>query len=292
VAADLVLAGLELMAAGYVPIWAGGPKGNDPSVNGPGWQKRPYTAQTFADFPTRNRPTGIGLVTTGLAVVDCDGAEGIDGFRDFLRARGAYDLVRDIPRATTPGGGLHFYWADPDGAVTNSGGDLGPLPKIDVRGQGGFIATPPTDRPGTPGYRWVTPLPALTDLPVAPDWIKGRISTTGARVSGQGDYTAEVSKWGRTKLAAIVARAIEAQGSRHDRLHHAAVAAGHLIVEADCTYDLAADALYYVADQVGLIAEGRDTEVLRTIDQGILYPVTGRYADLGALITRLGGAEK
>ena len=64
--------------------------------------------------------------------------------------------VPKTARACTGGGGIHLYFRYPRGReIRNSAGLLGP--GLDVRGEGGYVAVPPSRTQGT--YEWVDTSP-------------------------------------------------------------------------------------------------------------------------------------
>ena len=65
------------------------------------------------------------------------------------------------PKVRTRRGGLHYYFARPDGGVGNRAHVAGF--DIDVRGDGGYVVVPPS-----PGYSWLTSLDEPLTLPPAP----------------------------------------------------------------------------------------------------------------------------
>lgn len=96
-----------------------------------------------------NQPeANIGLATDGLLVVDVDGAE-----NPWLADQP--DRQRNLdaaPVSLTPGGGRHHLFRQPSGRTWgNSSGRL--APKVDTRGNGGYIVVPPSVVGGK-AYRW------------------------------------------------------------------------------------------------------------------------------------------
>lgn len=225
-------------------------------------------------------------------MIDIDGAEGLDNWKAFL-AKHELDPVQFRKQmASTPGGGFHLYLRDPNRAVTNAGGLLGPIRSIDVRGSGGFIAMPPTERAGTSGYRWIAgPLP-VDQLPKAPPWLEGTLQRTS---SGKWTLPAagavwkpELTTWGENQVTKIALRVANGEsGSRHQALFIAAVAAGHLIVEGKMTIEYARASLDAAAQVAGLYEEGRENEVRRTILDGFLVAFSGRLVGIETLIEEL-----
>lgn len=130
----------------------------------------------------RQPDANIGLATTGLLVVDIDGAD-----NPWLADQP--DRQRDLdvaPVSLTPGGGRHHLFRQPSGrSWGNSCGRL--APKVDTRGNGGYIVVPPSAVDGR-AYQWASgaalavPPPELPELPT---WLadmldRGRADTCAA----------------------------------------------------------------------------------------------------------------
>ena len=114
--------------------------------------KRPMTTRGLHDATTdpqiidqwwgRWPDANIGLRTgaiSRLVVIDVDGEEGADSLHDLERSYG------ELPRTAsvaTPGGGMHLYFKHPGFEVRNSVSQL--APRIDVRGDGGYVIAPPS----------------------------------------------------------------------------------------------------------------------------------------------------
>jgi hypothetical protein len=122
----------------------------------------------------------IGVVTgaiSGLVVVDCDTPE------DALFWKTKHPAT---PLEVVTGrGGRHFYYRFPrDEQATNRAGVL--QRKIDIRGEGGYVAAPPSLHPNGQRYRWEeTPNYRLDDVPYfQPDWIASATPATGRSARG------------------------------------------------------------------------------------------------------------
>lgn len=104
---------------------------------------------------------GVGIATgrqSGLVVLDIDGAAGRESARQLA-------LPPTLTVATRHG--LHLYYAYPDRQrkVPSSPGGL--AAGIDVKGEDGFVAAPPTAHPEGGHYRWVEPRAPIATLPPA-----------------------------------------------------------------------------------------------------------------------------
>ena len=90
--------------------------------------------QWWAQWPDAN----VGIVTgkvSGITVVDIDGQEGLKSLID------SRIILPTTITVHTGGGGLHFYYATPEGGIKSS---TGILTKVDIRGDGGFVVAPPS----------------------------------------------------------------------------------------------------------------------------------------------------
>jgi hypothetical protein len=103
--------------------------------------------------------TGIGILTRWpLVVVDIDGEEGAQQYADMVPNWSAYSAW-----TATTGRGMHLYFASaqPTGTIK-----LGP--KLDLKGDGGYVAAPPSQHPSGATYQWIRePGEALPEVPEA-----------------------------------------------------------------------------------------------------------------------------
>ena len=106
---------------------------------------------------------GLDCEQNGIVVVDCDKADGIDGeanFRSICEELGID--VDQVPRVSTPRGGVHFYFARNRGnPLRNSAGLI--APGVDVRADGGFVIAPGSLRADGRQYSPIAP-PTLEEF--------------------------------------------------------------------------------------------------------------------------------
>lgn len=104
--------------------------------------KEPATVRAWwAKWPNANIGIATGSVS-GLVVLDVDTKGAVNGF-DALKA---FPALPETMQVDTPSGGRHYYFSLPDGLIVrNSAGKLGP--GLDVRGEGGYVAAPPSATP-------------------------------------------------------------------------------------------------------------------------------------------------
>lgn len=157
-------AALHYAAMGY-PVF--------PCVPG---EKRPATGRGCVDATTdqdvvrgwwsTNPRYNVAIATTGLLVIDIDGADNPWPSGAIQRA----DLeAPGVPCQRTPRGGWHYTFMQPAGAgLRNTASAI--ADKVDTRADGGYILTAPsTTLPGD--YVWMSELPPRDQLPLAPQWM-------------------------------------------------------------------------------------------------------------------------
>lgn len=290
----LLRAGRDLNDMGYGLTVSCGPRGNQPYL--PEWQTHALPPEYLERFIGFGRTTGIGAITTGLAVIDIDGVQGLDNWKAFLAENDIDPSPFREQMVLTPGGGQHLYLRDTHQTVTNAGGLLGPVNKIDVRGIGGFVAMPPTERAGTAGYQWLRGPLSIDQLPEAPTWLAGKLRRTskGGMALSPIDtvWTPQLTPWGEAQVTEMSVRITDTRsGGRHQALFVSAAAAGHLIAEGKVTVEYAYESLDTAAQVAGLYEEGRANEVKRTILDGFDSAFGRRLDGLEALIDRVAGAR-
>lgn len=119
-------------------------------------------ARWWATHPSANIGLRTGTVS-GLLVLDVDGVVGQESLRALVTRHGRFRAAW----VRTGGGGWHAYFAHPGGELPNSAGRLGP--KLDTRGDGGYVAAPPSLHASGRPYGWRSEPPA--QLPPAPGWM-------------------------------------------------------------------------------------------------------------------------
>jgi hypothetical protein len=101
-------------------------------------------------------------VASALVVLDVDGD---DGMRSLVKLEEANSPLPLTARVRTPRGGFHFYFQHPGVPIPNL---VGVAPSIDVRGENGYVAAPPSVRDDGEPYVWVD---ADASIEPMPDWL-------------------------------------------------------------------------------------------------------------------------
>jgi len=125
-----------------------------------------HDARRYPDF-------NIGLPTgydSGFFVIETDTAEGhaVDGAASLQALTVVHGPLPQTLMAKSPSGSLHYYFKCPslpyDHYIKTQAGIL---PGIDVRGEGGMVLAPPSNRPNKGRYAWVNALPIADP----PQWL-------------------------------------------------------------------------------------------------------------------------
>ncbi len=216
----------------------------------------------WADTPEAN----IGLaVPPGYCVLDVDGDTG--------RASLNGHHLPETPCGMTGGGGLHYWFAVPEGVpATNR---VGILPGIDLRAAGGYVVAPPSVHPTGALYSWADGL-GLGEVKIAPApaWLVALIAPpaepTPDRTPAPERTATASTPYGIAALAAEAeAVASTAPGGRNDRLNLAALRLGQLVAGGELVEAEVRDVLRGAAELCGLTADDGERATLATIDSGL-----------------------
>lgn len=133
-------------------------KDKKPLVPWEKYQKERATPKEVLEWYLKYPDANLGIVTgsiSGIFVVDVDDAS--VSLSDYIPD----DLQRPI--ASTPRGGNHQYFKF-TGDIRNA---TGIIPKVDIRGEGGYVVAPPSTNGNGKGWKWASGL-KVTDV-VPPD---------------------------------------------------------------------------------------------------------------------------
>jgi hypothetical protein len=236
--------------------------------------KRPLTMHGFKDATidqdivvgwwTQWPHAMIGMPTgtsTETFVVDLDTkGNGIEHFAALCEQHGGIPTTKT---STTPSGGRHLFFHYPlNRHVRNSASKLGG--GIDVRGQGGYIILPPSQRHDGAAYRWHTSSEDI-DTAEAPEWLLNLIDAPTASATPRTNGTA-ASEWAQAALRNELGTVLNAGvGVRNDTLNHASYALGQIVAGGALAHAEVVGRLIDAALAVGL---DRD-EAERTITSGM-----------------------
>ncbi|TDD62004.1 bifunctional DNA primase/polymerase [Kribbella antibiotica] len=249
-----------------------------PALEKVNWQDVATTDQAQIEQWWRAAPYNIGVATgtSGLLVVDLDmpknaGQVVPDQWRSS-DVHSGYDVLvalaakahQELPRTwkvTTPSGGMHLYFRQPDCfELGNSAGRLGW--KIDTRGIGGYVVGSGSVVRGQ-RYR-----AAMIRRPVPlPDWIASRLASPMNQSSRR---SVQPGRYGHTYGLKALSNHLEkllasANGRRNDDLNFAAYALGKVAARGALEPGTIRDELLAASQRIGL---GR-REAERTIESGL-----------------------
>jgi hypothetical protein len=212
----------------------------------------------------------VGVATgarSGLTVVDVDVKGGGRASLATLHAAGL--VLPPTLKAFTGGGGFHLFYRQPENlAVQNCVGRLpnvaGPVPGVDLRGDGGYVVAPPSVHVSGFSYRWSTRQPS--DMAMLPRWMWPRPPPPPSAEVRLRPCPTGASPYG---LAALQ-REIEAVrrlvvGERNHGLNRTAFSLGRLVAGGELAGDEVHRELLAAALAVGLT----DGEARATIRSGM-----------------------
>ncbi len=149
------------------------PHSKIPAIQWQEYQKRIPTESEVNQWFARTPDLNIGLVTgevSGFVVVDLDGP---DGLATGNRLR----LTSPVCVRTANGSHLYYCW---DKVLMNS---VKKLPGLDIRGDGGQVAAPPSLHPNGKYYRWAGSPLARHLLPAFPSELIKLLQTPSSTES-------------------------------------------------------------------------------------------------------------
>ena len=183
----------------------------------------------------------------------------------------------------TPRGGRHFFYRMPsDGREVRNRNPL--MENIDVRGEGGYVILPPSERADGAVYRWavdVDPVEApesLLDLVIKPVELEGQEGPEGgAAPAVMGDFQSTLAKEDEAvrkyALAAMdgECHAVRScgKGGRNTQLNKAAFAIGQLVGAQVVSRAMAFNLLQDAAQSNGLMKDDGVKAVQATINSGL-----------------------
>lgn len=270
--------------------------------DGPG-EKRPFNGVMWAAQSTKDESRisswwerwpdampGLDLKKSGLIVIDLDGQFGIDDWRELTAGR----EPDDAPIVSTPSGGQHWYFRQPDGfSLGNGRGTLpakrvnpatGKAQGIDVRGAGGYVIAPGSMKGD--GRYYVPERGDFTHCPVIPDWLV-EILKGGPPSRPSQAYIAPAAPPSGNRLASYGHAALDeeantvamaAPGTRNETVNTSAFRLGQL-VGGGClsereAYDAMASAVLSWGVKPNDKALGQRGTIQRALKAGMAHPRT------------------
>lgn len=253
---------LMVAALGYVsrgwPVFPCQPRGKVPvgQIVAHGLHNASVDSEVVERWWRRLPAANIGL-RTGLVfdVLDVDGPIGMAALDGT-----PHSVTIDGPTCKTGGGGDHVYVLP-----TGLGNRAGLLPKVDWRGDGGYVIAPPSVHASGQIYRWLQGWgPDEQPLRPAPAWLLELLQSKATTTRPRAHIPA--GGYGRRALESEVARvALAGVGTRNATLNEAAFSLGRLVAGGELDGGEVFDALLTAGNRSGLT----ETECVNTIRSGL-----------------------
>ena len=138
------------------------PKDKKPLVPWIAFQQKRALPEQILAWWDQHPQANLGIVTgqiSGIFVLDVDGTQG----QESLKGKHLPPTVT----SRTGGGGIHYLYRYPGFEVKTC---TNLLPKVDIRGDGGYIAAPPSIHPNGTAYEWAIS-PDDGEISQAPAWL-------------------------------------------------------------------------------------------------------------------------
>lgn len=190
----------------------------------PGWQKGATTETAVITSLWQKHPdSNIGVATgagSGLFVLDVDAKKG--GLETLAALEKEYGPLPHTLRVSTGGGGKHFYFKYPEGLKIKNKTDL--RPGLDIRGDGGQVAAPPSLHSSGRKYEWDQDAnPGNTGLVEPPTWLLRLITNEGAPIQKPFELPEQIDEGGRNDNLFRYGCSLRAKGKgmNRDEIHTA-----------------------------------------------------------------------
>jgi len=128
------------------------------------YQKKRATKEEIEAWFKKYPDANVGVITgsiSGVAVIDIDEPNLKNKTLD------AIEMLASPPIVSTPRGGKHQWFAYPETEVRNT---TGLFPKVDFRGEGGYVVVPPSKNGNGKAYKWNKSIFEM-DMPTLPNSI-------------------------------------------------------------------------------------------------------------------------
>jgi Bifunctional DNA primase/polymerase, N-terminal len=262
-----------------------------------GWRSKATTDPETIEAWARTDPTyvfAIELEAAGLVVIDCDrhraDADGCLAFKQLLEANGG---IPPVPIIISSGGGWHVYFRQPAVPI-GCPGNTGLPPGIDVKGAGGSIVVPGSQRRDGAEWRASDGKPSLAQayrngrLAVIPEWLE-KLARKVERAEpklDQRSHRKASSDRERAYAGAALDRqcrdiaGLAANSDRNKKLNAAAFGLGRLVARDWIDDAKVASGLTDAAARCGLLKDDGKGAVRATIASGLAAGFEKPYPDL------------
>lgn len=220
----------------------------------------------WAQWPDAN----VGIRTgNGHVVLDVDGPEGEAALADLERQHGALPTTAAVITAR----GRHLHLAA-DRRIPNSSGKIGP--KLDVRGDGGYVVAPPSVHVTGHVYQWE----GDAELAPMPEWLAApptKPIPASPRSASPRSASPAISadRYTRAAVKRVLGELSQAtEGTRNDALNRAAFRLGQFVGAGALARTEAEQALGEHGRSLGLGERETSATVASGLDAGEREPAT------------------
>lgn len=122
------------------------------------FQKQKASPKEIMEWYLKWPDAQVGIITgsiSGFFAVDLDAMSSMPELEPYIPD----SLI--MPTVETPRGGRHFYFNYPKDQEIRNANSI--LPKVDIRGEGGFVVAPPSMNGNGKGWKWASGL-KITDV--------------------------------------------------------------------------------------------------------------------------------
>lgn len=240
--------------------------------------KRPLTQNGFKDATTdpnqikrwwsEHPDASIGIptgTTTNIFVVDVDMPDGPGSLKDLEEVHGELPATLE---SKTGSGGRHLFFRLPDSSDVKN--KVGLVPKVDIRGSGGYIIVPPSSHPSGKRYQWVL----RKRIAAAPDWL---ISLCNKKKTATSKPPSLNNNGTSAYGAAILQKETEAlaeakEGTRNDTLNRTSFLLAQLVAGDQINEQEAVAAINSAASRCGLDTSETKGTFASGFQAGLLAP--------------------
>lgn len=207
----------------------------------------------------------IGIATgNGLVVLDVDidherGKYGDETLADLERQ---YGKLPDTWTCLTGSGGLHYYFACDDPALTVAAGFA---PGLDYRGTGGYVIAPPSIHLDTErAYEWeASSTPTSVALAPLPDWLHNLMLQGKPKRAKSKETSGKITEGQRNDELFRFAASLRAKGLTVEEITPAVME----VNKSRCTPPLSEDEVVTICNSAGRYERGKTS---RRIDLGVV----------------------
>ena len=212
----------------------------------------------WTEHPQAN--VAIALGPSNLFVLDIDGPDGATHLQQLEDTYQPLPATLTVDTGRPEGDGIHRYFRQTDPPIGNR--KIG-HPKLETRGDGGYVIAPPSIHVSGRAYSWRTA--NSYDVANPPGWLT-TLTTRHTPTSTDLPAIDGTDSHATRRLTGAAGKvALAAEGERNDVLNWAAYTAGRLIAAGRLDETAARDILTVAAQRAGL----SPTEIAATITSGI-----------------------